>query len=295
VTDASTNAGIVGATVTYSGSGGTGSMATTTGGAYSFTDVAPGPYTVSASATGYAGQTSSTQTVTAGGSVTQNFALARILSVAESFGAANSGATGSTTLTATTATATGSGDLLAVAIRARGASTSPTVSGISDNSSGLNAWKRATGVAGKADADAEIWYTTDAASVTSVTATVSGTASLAMTVLDISGASATPLDQVMTDTGTGTMATTLSTAATAQANEIAVADIGWNGATNTYPLGGATPGYVSASKAFWESTVTGEQAGEQMAWLVLNATGAQSFSATLLASVAWTGVIATFG
>jgi hypothetical protein len=169
------------------------------------------------------------------------------------------------------------------------------VSGISDNSSGLNTWKRATGVAGKSDADGEIWYATDAASVTSITATVTGTASLAMTVLDISGASATPLDQVMTDTGTGTTATTLNTAVTAQANEIAVADIGWNGATNTYPLGGATSGYVSASTAFWQSTVTSEQTGEEADWLVLDATGAQSFSATLKASVAWTGVIATFG
>ena len=295
VMDASTDAGIVGASVTYSGSGGTASMATTTGGAYGFTDVPPGPYTVSVTAPGYTGQTSSTQTVTAGGSVTQNFALARILSVVESFGAANSGATGSTTLTATTATATGSGDLLAVAIRARGASAAPTVSGISDNSSGLNTWKRATGVAGKSGADAEIWYTTDAASVTSVTATVSGTAALAMTVLDISGASSTPLDQVMTDTGTGTTATTQSTPATTQANEIAVADIGWNGATNTYPLGGATAGYASASTAFWQSTVTSEQTGEEAAWEVLNATGAQSFAATLKASAAWTGVIATFG
>ncbi|MGD0195794.1 MAG: carboxypeptidase regulatory-like domain-containing protein, partial [Candidatus Dormibacteria bacterium] len=295
VTDASTKAGIVSATVTYSGSGGTASTTTTNGGAYSFANVPAGPYTVSASATGYMGQTSSTQTVTAGGSVTQNFALARILSVVESFGAANSGATGTTTLTATTATPTGSGDLLAVAIRTRGASAAPTVSGISDNSSGLNTWKRATGVAGKSDADGEIWYATDAASVTSITATVTGTASLAMTVLDISGASATPLDQVMTDTGTGTTATTLNTAVTAQANEIAVADIGWNGATNTYPLGGATSGYVSASTAFWQSTVTSEQTGEEADWLVLDATGAQSFSATLKASVAWTGVIATFG
>ena len=298
VTDASTKAGIVGATVTYSGSGGTDTTPTTTGGAYSFTNVPAGTYTVSVSATGYTGQTSSTLTVTAGGSVTQNFALTAsttILSVVETFGAANSGATGGTTLTATTATATGSGDLLVVALRARGASAAPTVSGISDNSSGLNTWKRATGAGGKSDADAEIWYTTDAASVTSIAATVSGTASLAMTVLDISGASSTPLDQVMGDTGSGTTATTLSTATTTQASEIAVADIGWNGATNTYPLSGATAGYVSAPTAFWQSTVTGVQAGEQSAWLVLTATGAQSFTATLKASVAWTGVIATFG
>ena len=247
--------------------------------------------------TGYTGQTSSTLTVTAGGSVTQNFALtarATSPSVVETFGAANSGATGGTTLTATTATATGSGDLLVVALRARGASAAPTVSGISDNSSGLNTWKRATGAGGKSDADAEIWYTTDAASVTSIAAAVSGTASLAMTVLDISGASSTPLDQVMGDTGSGTTATTLSTATTTQASEIAVADIGWNGATNTYPLSGATSGYVSAPTAFWQSTVTGVQAGSRrLGWSSPHRCA--ELYRTLKASVAWTGVIATFG
>jgi hypothetical protein len=40
--------------------------------------------------------------------------------------------------------------------------------------------------------------------------------------------------------------------------------------------------------------VTGSLSGEQTAYLVLSATGAQSYAGTLSASVVWTGAVVTF-
>ena len=125
--------------------------------------------------------------------------------------------------------------------------------------------------------------------MTSVTVTVSGTASLAMTVIDIAGATATPLDKTMTATGASTTASTGTTLTTSQASEIVIADIGWNSAVS---VSKQTVGYTPLP--FQQATVSGNQTGEQAAWLVVSATGAQSFAATLSSSVAWIGAIATF-
>src|SRR5207237_9681045 len=71
VTDASTSKPIAGATV----SAGSGSAVTDAGGAYAISGLAPGTYTATASASGYASQGASV-TLTAGNTTTQNFALA---------------------------------------------------------------------------------------------------------------------------------------------------------------------------------------------------------------------------
>jgi phosphatidylinositol-3-phosphatase len=71
VTDTATSAAISGATV----SDGTGGSITSNGSGYTLNNVAPGTYTVTASATGYATQSAPTVTVTAGATTTQNFAL----------------------------------------------------------------------------------------------------------------------------------------------------------------------------------------------------------------------------
>jgi hypothetical protein len=70
VTDASTKSAISGATVSYSG----GSTTTNPSGVYTLSNVVPGTYTVTASATGYMSGSASVP-VTAGTSTTQNFAL----------------------------------------------------------------------------------------------------------------------------------------------------------------------------------------------------------------------------
>ncbi|TME80751.1 MAG: hypothetical protein E6I43_13045, partial [Chloroflexi bacterium] len=71
VTDASTSRPIAGATV----SAGTGSAITDANGAYTIAGLAPGTYTATATASGYASQSTSV-TLTTGSTTTQNFALA---------------------------------------------------------------------------------------------------------------------------------------------------------------------------------------------------------------------------
>ncbi len=74
VTDSVTTAAIGGASVSYTGSKGNGSTTTDSGGNYAFSGVAPGSYTVTASASGHTTQTASV-TVTAGSLSAKNFAL----------------------------------------------------------------------------------------------------------------------------------------------------------------------------------------------------------------------------
>ena len=74
VTDSVTTAAIAGASVSYTGTKGNGSTTTDGGGNYAFSGVAPGSYTVTASAGGHTTQTASV-TVTAGTLSTKNFAL----------------------------------------------------------------------------------------------------------------------------------------------------------------------------------------------------------------------------
>src|SRR4029077_16510618 len=108
-----------------------------------------------------------------------------------------------------TSGSTGAGDLLAVAVRSRTATAFTPVSGITD-SSGTNAWTAPPAAlkSQHVQSDEEIWYLPNAASVTSVTVTMSGTTSVAMTVLDITGTSATPLDKTSSTFNTSTAATT---------------------------------------------------------------------------------------
>jgi hypothetical protein len=290
VTDQQTAVPISGATVTCTCQAG--SVSTDASGFYSFTSIVPGSsYTVSVTAIGFTGLTSSAFAVNPGLTSTVNLqlsAISKALKVVETFGAANAGTTGSTSLTATTVTATGKGDLLVVTVRDR-SSPLTSVSGISDTSSGLNIWKKATGIQ-NTQGDEEIWYVANAASVTGVAVNVTGAASLAMTVLDISGAVvATPLDRTSTSRGSGTAASTGTTATTSQVNEIVVADIGWNSSVSPSKQ---TAGYTEVASQ--QSKVSGTQTGEQAAWRVVNAIGAQSFAATLSASVSWLGAIATF-
>jgi hypothetical protein len=110
-----------------------------------------------------------------------------------------------------------------------------------------------------------------------------------MTVVDVSGATATPLDRTMTASGSTAAASTGTTAVTGQSSEIVIADIGWNSTATT---SGQTTGYANLPTQ--QSKVSSDQTGEQAAWLVVSATGAQSFAAILSAPLTWTGAIATF-
>ena len=285
---------IFGASVSCTGTPTCTPTTTDVNGTYLLSGLNEGNYSVTVTATGYKTQTI-VVSVGPGGTPTQNFAMVAntaSLSVVRSFGAANSGSTGGTTLNATTSTQTGSGDLLVLTIKTR-STPSVTVTGITDNASPANVWKRATGIV-SGQADEEIWYVPNAGSVTSVTVTVSGATSMAMTIADISGASATsPLDQVATSSGTTNAPATGTTPITLQTNEIVIGDIGWN---NTGTLSGLTfnPQTTITLLLAQSSSVTSLKTSEQMAWQVVTTTGTQNLSGTLSGSFAWTGAIATF-
>jgi phosphatidylinositol-3-phosphatase len=213
--------------------------------------------------------------------------------VTQSFGAKN--ANGSATLSASPSVATGAGDLLVALIRDRNAKALAPVSSVTDTAG--NHWVRDASTSRGSRADGEIWSVGNAASVTNsqaVMVTVGGasaaTSAIAFTVLEVTGASAAPLDMTATNSGSTRPASTGTTAATSQASEIAIADIGWN---LTATPSGQTAGYTTT--AVEQSTVSGSAAGEQAAWQLLAATGPQRYSATLRpSSVGWTGAIATF-
>ncbi len=211
--------------------------------------------------------------------------------VSGSFGAASSSDT-VTTLSAAPGSATGAGDLLVATIRDRTTSgVLATVTKVSDTASNL--WVQAVhGNQGK-QADQEIWYAAGAASIAatgSVTVTLSSGATVAFTVLDVTGASASPLDKTAAAGGSGTAGATGTTAATSQANELAVAAIGWNSKLTATPGTGDT-GYTTPAV---EQTTGGNVAGEMTASKVLSAAGAQSYAATFSQSTSFTGAIATF-
>ena len=269
----------------------TGSVATDPTGAYVFTQAAPGAaYTVSVTATGFAGQTSAPFAVNAGAMSTVNVQLAPIptgLKVVQTFGAANAGSAGTVSLTAGTGTATGPGDLLVVTVRDR-SSPLTTVSGISDSSLGLNTWQKATGIE-NSQGDEEIWYAANAAGVTSITVTVTGTASLAMTAVDISGAATNPLDRTMTKRGSGGAASTGTTATTSQADEIVVGRHRMERRSDAQQADCRVhPGSEPAVQGLeYSDRRTGGVAASQRHW-------SRDLCGHLSSSVPWLGAIATF-
>ena len=173
-----------------------------------------------------------------------------------------------------------------VTIKLRNTTASPSVTSVSDSTSGQNAWQRALSVKSGAQAEEEIWYASNAQSVSSVSVTATANSAIAFTVLDVSGV-ASP-DATATGFGSGTAASTGTAPATA-APEVAVAAIGWNASVTP---SGQSPAYTLTGPE--QSTASGSATGEQAAYEVLTATGPQSYAATLSGSVVWTGGLVTF-
>jgi hypothetical protein len=215
------------------------------------------------------------------------------LAVIQSFGAKT--ATKSATLSASPLAATTSGGLLVAMVRDRNTTVLAPVSTVSDSLG--DHWTRAVSSVQGGHADGEIWYAPNSESLSAsqaVTVTLGGTSAstttITMTVLDISGASAVPLDVTATDSGTSEPGSTGTTADTTQTTEIAVGDIGWNGKVTP---SGQTAGYTTTAPE--QSTITNSAVGEQAAWRLLSTSGPQTYSARLSsATTGWTGAIATF-
>lgn len=202
------------------------------------------------------------------------------------FGGASDSLDASLSVSPTTPTT--QGDVLVAMVKNRDLGGYETVAGVTDSSG--NTWAPANRLSQGKQADEEVWYSAGAASIGtqgSVTATLTGGAAIAMTVLDVAGASATPLEDVASSGDASASASTGSAQAAPQ--DIVIADIGWNanvtpanqtGSFNTVPIE--------------QSTVSNSMTGEQAAWEVAGGSGTQSYGADLSQAVVWTATIATF-
>jgi RHS repeat-associated protein len=190
----------------------------------------------------------------------------------------------STTLAATiTSTA---GDLLVVTATLRGVSTFGSTA-ITDSASDTytTVLTKSTGsnVTG-------MFYVANAAAVSSVTVHASATATITASVQEFSGVSTSaPLDVDAGASATSTAPASGSTGTTAQAVELVVGGIGWNGGTT---ISAQTSGYTVNTAH--QSTATSAYNNAQSAYEVTTATGTQAYAATISASVFWGDIVATF-
>jgi endoglucanase len=208
------------------------------------------------------------------------------LGVVQSFGGAN--ASLGSTISVSPTTVTAPGDLLVATIKDRDLGGYESVTGITDSSG--NAWRAANRLSQGSQNSAEVWYAATADSIGSdgsVTVTLSGVAAIAVTVLEVSGASSTPLDGVVGAGGSGAAAAT--GAAIAAPDDLVIADVGWN--ANITPTD-QTPGFTTTPVE--ESTAKNSMTGEQAAWGLVGNSGAVSYHALLTEPVVWTAAIVSF-
>lgn len=185
---------------------------------------------------------------------------------------------------------TTAGDALVAIVEVRRNAGLTAVSSVKDSSADL--WSRATAVH-NGIADEELWYVANAHSISTsgnITITTALSGAIAATVVELQGiATSAPLDVRASSFGVSASPSVRPSAATIDANEISIGDAGWRGTV--------TPSRQSAGYTLLptqQSTVSGEGTGEAAGVEVLSATGTQRFADALSASVAWTGVIATF-
>ena len=210
------------------------------------------------------------------------------IGVVQSFGAANTSL--GTTLSASPTAATTTGDLLVVTVKGRDTGGSESVTAVTD--SARNAWVLASRLTQGQQADEEIWYVANAASIAtsgSVTVAVSGSSALAVTVLELAGASSTPLDTAASSGATSAAASTGATTSTEPADRIVVADVGWNAKVTP---SAQTAGFTTTTVE--QSTVPGSMTGEQAAWEVVGSPATRSYGATLSAPVVWAAATVMF-
>jgi hypothetical protein len=206
--------------------------------------------------------------------------------LSQAFGAAASTAA-TASLSASTTTPTATGDLLVVTVLVRNVDTLVTVGSVSDNAG--DSFTRVTAVVRGKQTDEEVWEAaTSVGGATTLSVALPIASSVSMTVLDVTGAVASPVDARSTSSGTSATATT-GTATSTESPEIAVACVGWD---TKSALTGTSGGYTALPVE--ESSVAGWLSGEQTAYMILNTAGAQSYARTFSASEVWTGALVTF-
>jgi hypothetical protein len=200
-------------------------------------------------------------------------------------------------LTVNFSAATTPGDLLVVAFQLKNTKATPSLGTVKD-STGKALTKGNTLQVGQLDAG--VFYEPDAPKATSsitITPAQKGDTIVA-TIYDVTGAATSPLDvtaNANSCTGpTPQTPTAGPTSTTRSPYELVVGTLGWSQA----PPFTFTPntGYVPSPTV--QATTSGEQEGEQSAYLQTSSLGPQTYSGTLGSSsgspVCWTGVIATF-
>jgi hypothetical protein len=186
-------------------------------------------------------------------------------------------------ITASTLTPTTAGNLLVVIVEARNVTTLPKITAMADTAN--DTFRKVASTSRGTQTDEEIWEVPlSAGGAQMVTATLSVNSSLAITVVEVSGAGQ---DASGSNAGTSNAAST-GTATTRQGGELAIACLGWN---STAAVSAQSAGYTLLPTQ--QATIAGSQVGEQAAYGFVPAVGAASYSATLSGSFAWTGVIVT--
>jgi len=272
VTDSSTHSPLAGVSVS---DGKDVAVTTDSSGNYTIAAVAAGPYTVTASITGYTSG-SATTTVSAGQKSTVSFALVKSATGPKLVQTAAVSAK-TVSLPATS----GAGHLLVLAVGVY-TGVSQQISAVSD---GKNTWTKigAYAVSGQYS-DGELWYAANAQAVSSVTVTT-GATTVALRLMEFSGvATSSPLEiatgKAATSTAPGSGSVT-----TTGASDLVIGFIAGHGNSEAISV---ASGYTTQSQQTTASPITSVITGYKVA-----AAGAQSFSGSFATAMYWaSGVVA---
>jgi phosphatidylinositol-3-phosphatase len=289
VKNASTGATMRGASVSASGGG---STTTDVAGAYTLTGLSPGSHTVTAFASGFAGQTQ-TASVTASQTTSGvNFSLAPTASGApqlvQAAGASETSA--ATSLTDTFSTSTSAAHLLVLSASVYAGATN-RVTSVTD--SGGNTWTKigAFTVPGH-NSDGEMWYSANAKPVTAVTVQTTKPTMVSVEVQEFSGVSTTsPLDVSAGNANIGTTPTS-GAVTPALVGDLVVGFVAGHGSTQAMSV--SAPGYSSQSQQTSAPATGLSVASVVTGYQVLTSTSASTFTASFSSSMYWAAAIACF-
>jgi hypothetical protein len=193
----------------------------------------------------------------------------------------------STSLSGSFPSATSSGHLLVLSASEYTGATNHLTS-VTDSAG--NTWTRigAYDVSGH-NSNGELWYTANAAPVTTVTVHAASAASIAFEVQEFSGvATAAPLDVSAGTSNTGTAASS-GTATTSVANELVVGFVA--GHNNAQAITVTSPGFVNEAQ---QTTTAGTIATIVTGYQVVGTPGSASYAGTFGTAMYWAAGVAVF-